>query len=63
MNNDRTVYRLAVEDIQNVANELLGGKLTEKEVEKVEIKLGNLIPWHDAIENAIIFSDIKKKKK
>jgi hypothetical protein len=63
MNNDRTVYRLVVEDIQNVANELLGGKLSEKEVDKVEIKLGNLIPWYDAIENAIILSNIKKKKK
>lgn len=60
MDNDRTVYRLEVEDIQNVANELFCRKLTKKEIEKVEIKLGNLIPWYDAIENAIILCDIKK---
>ncbi len=62
MDKDRTVYRLTVEDIQNVSNELLCRGLTKTELGKVEIKLGNLIPWYDLIENAIILSDIKKGK-
>lgn len=56
---DKTIYRLTIGDIQNVALELLGRKLIKEEVDVVKKKLDNLIPWFDAIENAISLSHIK----
>ena len=46
---DKTIYRLTIGDIQNVALELLGRKLIKEEVDVVKKKLDNLIPWFDAI--------------
>lgn len=63
MKKDKTVYEISVEDIQEVAFELLDRELTAKEVRLVTEKVGDFIPWYDAIENAIIYSEIKKKKK
>ena len=63
MKKDKTVYELSVEDIQDVALELLERELTVKEIKLVAERVGDFIPWYDAIENAIILSDIKKKKK
>jgi hypothetical protein len=60
MRKDKTVYRLTVEDIQNVSIDYLNRKLNEKEINTVKEEVGNLIPWYDAIENAIILSKIKK---
>ena len=60
MNDDRIVYSLSVEDIQNVAEEILDRKLRKKEIEKVEEKLGDAINWFSAIEDAIILSEIKE---
>ncbi|MBU1298811.1 MAG: hypothetical protein KKF20_00690 [Bacteroidetes bacterium] len=62
MKDERTVYQLTVEDIQNVSYELLGRKLTIKEIEKVENKLGDTVPWYNAIETAIFLSEIKRKR-
>lgn len=62
MNNERIVYQLIVEDIQTVAYESLGRKLTLKEIEKVENKLGDTVPWYNAIETAIFLSDVKRKR-
>ena len=62
MDNERIVYQLIVEDIQNVAYESLGRKLTLKEIEKVENKLGDTVPWYNAIEAAIFLSNIKRKR-
>jgi hypothetical protein len=53
--NERVVYSLNVEDIQYVASEKLGRVLTVKEVEIVEGKLGEAIPWHDIIESLIFY--------
>ncbi len=63
MRKDKTIYRLTIEDIQNVAIECLDRELTEKEVNLVSLKLGNFIPWYDAIENAIILSHIDTERK
>ncbi|MCA1635669.1 MAG: hypothetical protein LC802_18755 [Acidobacteria bacterium] len=51
--NERIVYSLNVEDIQNVALEELGRSLTEKEVEIVEEHLGDYIKWYDILESVI----------
>ncbi len=61
MKNDEVVYLLTIEDVQDVAYERLRRKLGKKELEIVVEKLGKLIPWRDAIENAIIFSNIRKR--
>ncbi len=50
---ERIVYALTVEDLQNVAQEVLERELTEKEISQVEESLGDYITWFDAIEFAI----------
>jgi hypothetical protein len=54
MNNDETiVYSINMEDLQTVAEEEFGRKLTAKELRLVGNKLGDFIGWHDAVANAI----------
>lgn len=62
MEDERIVYQLIVEDIQNVSRELLGRRLTVQEIKKVEDKLGDTVPWYNAIESAIFLADIKRKR-
>jgi hypothetical protein len=50
---ERIVYQLTVEDLQNVADEELSRKLTEEEIKMVEDKLGDYIKWYEAIGSAI----------
>jgi predicted transcriptional regulator len=47
MNNNKVIYRLKIEDVQNVALEEYGRKLTDEELEKVEENLGDYIKWYD----------------
>ncbi len=53
MNNNKVIYRLKIEDVQNVALEEYGRKLTDEELEKVEENLGDYIKWYDLIEITI----------
>jgi hypothetical protein len=53
MEDSGTVYRLCVEDIQNVANEEFGRDLTDSELEVVIEHLGDYIQWYDIIQGAI----------
>ncbi|HXH19189.1 MAG TPA: hypothetical protein VNJ07_08915 [Chitinophagales bacterium] len=57
-NLDKVIYQLTVEDLQNVANEMLGRKLTDKEIKILEEKIGDHINWYDAIQNAMITNNI-----
>ena len=50
---DKIIYQLGVEDIQEVANEVLERNLTQKEVTVVRESVGDYIDWFQAIENAI----------
>ena len=59
MRKDKVIYKLTVEDIQNVACELLERNLKDEEISLVTEKVGDFIPWYDAIENAIERSKIK----
>ena len=52
--NERIVYSINVNDIQEVANEFLERDLTEEEVVLVEDSLGDYIDWFQAIENSIL---------
>lgn len=46
----KIIYSINIEDIQNVAEEELGRKLSKKELKIVEDKVGDYIDWYGAIE-------------
>ena len=46
-------YSLCIEDIQNVAEENFGRKLTNREIKKVLDPIADRMPWYDAIYEAI----------
>jgi len=48
-----TIYELSVDDLQQVAKEVLERELTSAEVVAVENAVGNYIDWFQATENAI----------
>lgn len=50
---DNIIYQLSVEDIQNVAEENFGRKLTNKEIKKITNPIADRIPWYDSIYDAI----------
>lgn len=49
----KIIYSINIEDVQNVAEEELGRKLTKKELEIIEDKLGDYIDWYGAIDTVI----------
>lgn len=51
--NDRIVYSINVEDIQEVADQILGRDLTTNELALVEDSIGDYLDWAQAIESAI----------
>jgi len=59
MNKNKIIYSINIEDIQNVAEQELERKLTEKELKLVEDKIGDCINWYESILNAIYVSNIK----
>ncbi|MHB8578547.1 MAG: hypothetical protein ACYDA4_01640 [Ignavibacteriaceae bacterium] len=61
MRRDKIVYSLCIGDIQDVAEEKLERKLDEQELKEVVDKVGDYIPWFDAIENT--FDDLNLKLK
>ena len=53
INPEKIIYSINIEDIQNVAEQELERKLTDKELRLVEDKVGDYINWYEAILNAI----------
>ena len=53
---NKTVYKLTVTDIQQVAKETYGRRLTKNEIEKVIEPIGDRISWYDVIDEAIDYS-------
>jgi hypothetical protein len=51
--NNKIIYQLTVEDIQNVANQELGRSLSDVEIESIIEPIAEKIPWYDAICNTI----------
>ena len=51
--NERIVYSLSVQDLQDVAEEYLGRKLSGKEVAGVEKNLWRYLDWNESIQFAI----------
>ena len=62
MKEDRVVYSLNIEDVQTVAKDKIGRKLTAVEVEDVENRIGDYIDWYEAISFAID-DKVKTKRK
>lgn len=53
---NKTIYKLTVTDIQQVAKEVYGRKLTIDEIEKVVEPIGDRISWYDAVDETINYS-------
>lgn len=49
----KIIYSINLEDVQNVAEEEIGRKLTNKELKIIENKIGDYINWYSAIEMAM----------
>ncbi len=61
---NKTIYRLSVGDIQQIAKEVYGRELTTDEIEKVIEPIGDRISWYDVIDEAINYSlDLKQLTK
>lgn len=54
MRSNKIIYSLNISDIQNVAEEYLSRELNDEELMKVIDRIGDYIPWYNAIENTII---------
>lgn len=50
---NETIYKLMIEDIQNVAQQEIGRDLTFSEINKIKDNIADKIPWYDAIANSI----------
>jgi hypothetical protein len=55
MNTDKNsiIYSLTIEDIQTVAGQELGRKLSPKEIEDIKESIAEKITWFDAISDSI----------
>ena len=51
--NEKAVYKISVEDLQQVAKEVLERELTSEEIAAVGNAVGDYIDWFQAIEHAI----------
>lgn len=51
--NEKIIYSINIEDVQNVSQRVFGKILNEKEMEIIENKIGDYIPWFEFIESAI----------
>jgi hypothetical protein len=49
----KVIYYINVEDLQNVAEQELDRKLTDKEIDLIGEKLGDHIGWYEAILETI----------
>ena len=49
----KTVYEISVDDLQEVAKEVLERELTDDEIVVVGNSVGDYIDWFQVIENAI----------
>ncbi len=56
----KVIYSINIEDIQNVAEEELGRKLSKKDLKIVEDKIGDYIDWYGAIEMAMQHLNLSK---
>jgi len=61
MKNDEVFYQLSIADIQTVAKEQYGRKLSAKEIKKIIEHIENSIPWYDIIDDCIcVYLSLKR---
>jgi hypothetical protein len=53
MRNNKIIYKIVIEDIQNVALETLDRTLTDEEINKIIDPIAEKISWYDAIQDVI----------
>lgn len=53
MDTSKIIYLINLEDVQNVAEEKLGKKLTDNELKIIEDKIGDYTDWYGAIDMAM----------
>ncbi|MCF6155286.1 MAG: hypothetical protein E3K36_08540 [Candidatus Brocadia sp.] len=53
MHKKKFIHSVNIEDIQHVAEQQLGRKLTKEELRLVQDKLGDYVGWYEAILHAI----------
>ncbi|MGA2668761.1 MAG: hypothetical protein ABSF32_07565 [Ignavibacteria bacterium] len=61
MNEDKIIYSINISDLQTVAEEEIDRKLTQKEINILEDKIGDYFGWHDSISTAINDNIVDKK--
>ena len=52
-NKNSIIYEITVEDVQEVADDVLGRELTLSEIQSIEGSIADQIGWYDAIAHAI----------
>ncbi len=52
-NPNKIIYAITVQDLQQVAQDILERNLTDAEIEKVSDVMGEKIKWYDAIADSI----------
>lgn len=62
MRKNTVVYKIIVEDIQNVAEEFLDRELKDDELKKVANRIGDYMSFDQAIENTLVEFNIKSSK-
>jgi hypothetical protein len=58
-NNSKIVYSINMDDIQNVARQVISRDLSNNEIEMVIESLGDYIDWFQAVENSILKNRLK----
>lgn len=53
MNKNKILYKLTIEDFQNVALEEIDRELNDTEIEIVKKSVEDNIPWYEAISNSL----------
>ena len=53
-NQEKIIYSIDAEDVQQVADEILDRKLNEEELEIIENEIGGYIDWYQAIQDVIM---------
>jgi hypothetical protein len=51
---NKILYQLTTEDFQTVSEEILGRKLSSKEIGEVQKKVEEKIEWHSIISDSVI---------
>ncbi len=53
MKKNKIIYQLVINDIQNVAEQEIDRKLTEKEIEEIKESIAEKIKWYEAVADSI----------